>query len=276
MKFVLLLAASAGLLLAVSCTSVGPPPREVCATCRIVCGQCEGEDRFVRLQGNANAHFSHPATLSPKEWETILSSIQVQNQGMGFLSPRGSVEEAFTPDEVEYLSRFLSQAFAQARPTEWIVFGLRHAQTPLVDEITTGGWYLEGPTLHLILANYRVAVSMANIRSLMWENPLLSQVVSYDLVPGPHQTAAHSPILGVPLQRPQAPELAIAYRPLLLGEPEPQPPTRKSRALARPKPAPPAPMSFEQRLKALKQLRDQGLLTEEEYQAKRRQMLEQF
>ena len=266
------------------CAGPTHPPRAVCENCRIVCGECEDPDRFVRLQASSpglqrdrRLNFSHPVTLRPEEWKIILSNLRVQRQGepvIFFTLPKGAISNAWTPDEVDYLSRTLSLAFAQARPTEWVVFGLSRPGPPEVAEIATGGWFMEGAHLHLLLANYRYAVTAPNIRELAWENPLSSQVNSYELVPGDHQTIIQEKEGG--LRRPTGSEISIAYQALLLAEP------LSTSAL----PGGPSSSLFpqsqsehltlEERLKILKRLRDQGLITEEEYRSKRSRLLEQL
>ncbi|MBM4123044.1 MAG: SHOCT domain-containing protein [Nitrospira sp.] len=73
--------------------------------------------------------------------------------------------------------------------------------------------------------------------------------------------------------------MAIAYKPLLLGEPAPergaQPGSPPAQAPAQPGP-PPSSLSVEERLQALKRLRDQGVLTEEEFRTKKKQLLDRF
>ncbi len=250
----------------------------------MVCGECEGEDRFVRLQGPSPGlrrdrvpNFSHPFTLSPEEWKIILSSLRVQRQGepvVLFSLPKGLINDALTQDEVDYLSRTLSLAFAQAQPTEWVVFGLSRPGAPDVSEITSGGWFMEGSHLHLLLANYRYAVTAPNIRELVWENPLSSQVNLYELVPGDHQTVIQHKEVGV-LSAPVN-EISISYQPLLLAEPLSKAALPDGFSASRLPQAQTNQPSMEERLKVLKRLRDQGLITEEEYRNKRNQLLERL
>jgi putative oligomerization/nucleic acid binding protein len=266
------------------CVAPAHPPRPVCESCRMVCGECEGQDRFVRLQGSPPGlrqdrlqNFSHPVTLRTEDWKIILSSLRVRREGepvLLFSLPKGPISDAFTQDEIEYLSRTLRQAFALAQPTEWVVFGLSRSREPEVSEITTGGWFMDGRDLHLVLANYRYAVTAPSIRELVWENPLSRQVNVYELVPGAHQTVTQVQEGG--LLRASANELSIAYKPLLLAEPVSQsvPPDGSSSPLFRQGRS--EQRSIEERLKALKQLRDQGLITEEEYRSTRSRLLEQL
>ncbi len=266
------------------CAGRTHPARSVCDNCRIVCGECEGQDRFVRLQGpppgvgqDHLSNFSHPVTLRIEDWKIILSSLRIRREGepvILFSLPKGAISDVFTRDEIEYLSRTLRQAFALAQPTEWVVFGLSRPREPEVSEITTGGWFMDGSYLHLFLANYRFAVTTPGIRELVWDNPLFRQVNVYELVPGDHQTMIQVQEGGV--LRASANELSIAYQPLLLTEPVFQsappdgsslPPFRQGQSEKR---------SIEERLKALKHLRDQDLITEEEYRSTRSRLLEQL
>lgn len=256
---------------------------------RIVCGACEEPDRFVRLQtGKAALHpgkgsdFSHPFNLSPQDWKLLLTSIQVRNLPTGYfgIGHKGSPTAAFTSDEVEYLSGTLKKAFDQARSDELVVFGLSKQGSPKIWEVTTGAWFVTDSTLHLVLANYRNAVTMANIRELLRDEPLRSIAGPfYELVPGDYQTIVQDEdSLGQVLWSPKK-ELSIAYQPFLLAEMTPH-----SEALdhAPDKTNPPSqapsfsPPSLEERLRILKRWKEQGLITEEDYRLKKKELLEIF
>lgn len=266
------------------CAGSTHPLRPVCENCRMVCGECEGQDQFVRLQGPSPGlrrdhipSFSHPSMLSSEEWKVILSSLRVQRQGepiVLFSLPKGPISAALTHEEIDYLSRTLRQAFAQAHPEEWVVFGLSRPGAPGISEITTGGWFMEGSHLHVLLANYRYAVTAPNIRELVWENPLSSRVNVYELVAGDHQTVIQQKEGGV-LKAPVK-ELAIAYQPLLLAEPLSKATLPDGSSTLPPAQSQSEHLSMEARLQTLKRLLDQGLITEEEYRSKRSQLLERL
>jgi hypothetical protein len=133
---------------------------------------------------------------------------------------------------------------------------------------------MEGAHLHLFLANYRYAVTAPNIRELAWENPLSSQVNSYELVPGDHQTIIQEKEDG--LRRPTGSEISIAYQPLLRGEPLSTSVLPEGASSLNFPQSQSEHLSLEERLKVLKRLRDQGLITEEEYRSKRSRLLEQL
>ena len=80
----------------------------------------------------ATQPFSHPFRWSAEQWKPILRSIHVQKRGQGVLffpDPNGPALPAFTPAEVDYLSETLTRAFAQAQPSEVVVFGLTSPKT---------------------------------------------------------------------------------------------------------------------------------------------------
>lgn len=252
---------------------------------RIACGQCEEADRFVRLQtvteDRRSAHsrrFTHPFVLSPEDWTSILTGLHVQRRAEGLLlrDPPGPVLPAFTAEEIGYLSPTLSKAFVQAQPNEWVVFGLSRSTPHGMTEVTTGGWFVEGPSLHIVLANYRKVTTMPSTRQLLWDLPLRPDAgPAYDLVAGDHHNTVVRDTSFISSLFSSAPsELMIAYQAILLGDPVEASAAQESSAHSPGTVS--TPMSVEDRLRVLKRLHDQGLITEEEYRAKRQQILERF
>jgi hypothetical protein len=221
--------------------------------------------------------------LSAEDWKVILKSIHVQRQDQGILlfTSKGPVEPAFTDDEVEYLGATLSRVFGQANSHERVVFALTRHQSANLTEITSGSWFVTGPSLHLILANYRYAVTMPTVREILWQDPMWTKAGPfYDLVPGDHQMVAAEEGSVPKLFSLTLPVLSIAYKPLLLGEPPGSPAVPNavagSEVSPRPGNASPPRASLEERLQILKRLRDQGLITDEEYRTKKQQLLDRF
>lgn len=170
---------------------------------RLVCSECNAPNAFVRLYAREpgvkpDARCGGPVVLSREEWKTILQSIRVQSNMQGFVfgSSKGPVEAAFTDEEIEYLSKTLEPAFRQARPDDLVVFGFARLLAPEVEEVSTGGWCLQGANLILLLANHRFGVSMPRIHDLLWKDPLRSQVAdTYDFVAGDHQIISRNTTL---------------------------------------------------------------------------------
>ena len=264
-------------VLAVACSigAAGPATR-------MVCGMCEGPDRFVRLQASTSDRhvessqpFSHPFQWSDEQWKPILRSIHVQkrNQGILFFSaPNGPTLPAFTPAEVDYLSETLMRAFAQAQPSEVVVFGLTSQKTQEIAEITTGAWYVKDTQLHLILGNYREVFTMSNVRELLWQDPLhMIAGALYEFVPGPYQSL-HREDHGLwTYLLPEASQLALAYQQLSLGV---SPVDGDHEKGSTPSVYPES--SIEGKLQRLKQIREDGLITADEYAAKKKALLDGF
>jgi hypothetical protein len=263
-------------VLAVAC-SLGAAPAS-----RVVCGMCEEPDRFVRLQvSTKDRHsesaqpFSHPFRWSAEQWRPILRSIHVQKRGQGVLFfpvPSGPTLLAFTPAEVDYLSETLTRAFAQAQPSEVVVFGLTNPKTQEMTEVTTGGWYVKGAQLHLILGNYREAFTMSSIRELLWQDPLhMIAGALYEFVPGPHQRLLGEDNGFGTFLIPEAPQLALDYQELPWGAP----PVDSGHDKGLPSSVY-QDFSLEGKLQRLKQIRDNGLITDDEYATKKKALLDDF
>jgi hypothetical protein len=191
----------------------------------IVCGTCEESDRFVRLQAYDSqaflvnqVDFSHPLNLSPKDWKPILASIRVYADL--FFPIETTEQPAFTPEEIDYLSMTLSRAFAKASSEQWVVFGLSKPVPASGSEMTTGAWYVEGTTLHLLLANYRAAVSVNNIREVLDRDPLFEVLSAprYEFVQTEHSKEGSEKKSLFSSLRHKTPHLAIEYTQLLAEE----------------------------------------------------------
>ena len=206
-------------------TCVGSGCAGTSSPATIVCGTCEEPGRFVRLQAYDSqaflvnqAGFSHPLNLSPKDWKPILASIRVYADL--FFPIETTEQPAFTPEEIDYLSMTLSRAFAKAEPRDWVIFSLSQPSPASVTEMTTGAWYAEGTTLHLLLANYRADVSMNNIRDVVERDPLFEVYGSprYDFVLTEHSIEGSEKKSLLSSLRQKTPHLAIEYTQLLAQE----------------------------------------------------------
>lgn len=250
-------------------------------TVRPACGTCEESDRFVRLQvhpagmlSQSQEQFTHPVQIGPDDWARILRRIRVQPRLEGFLvgSGKGLITDVFTAEDIQFLSTTLSKAFAEAGSEEVIVFNLSRPRTPDLTEITTGSWFIQGDVLYLVLANYQAAVTLPGIRKLLWDEPLRIQAgVIYDLVPGEHQTVVTGKDHSLdPFDQPRANQIAIQYRSIV------RPDRPASASTVTPASGPESHPTLEERLERLKRLREQGLITEEEFAAKKKDLLDRL
>jgi len=245
----------------------------------------EDRDKYVKLearyghgQKGATMPFSQPIALSETEWAWILKSTYAKPRHT-FLS--NNVKEispnpVFSESDLQYLARYVAVAFANAHPDEWVVFYLSHSQETRITEITSGGLFVEDSKIHLVLSNYRQRVTMPFIQQEIWNNPLKpAGEIFYDIVQQPHQTLhtdrrwdlTQSLLTTVS-------ELEIDYPSLLI-----LPPDKQKRVTSGP---------FQERisqgqddqlinkLRMLRTLYEEGLITEREYQQKRLKLLEEL
>jgi hypothetical protein len=233
----------------------------------------EEESRYVRFQARYGdgqdgvaLKFAHPVALGESEWAHLLDNIFIQEQKrlLPFGATRSAPRPAFDEDGKRYLAKHLAEGFQKARPDEWVVFYLSHPREPGVVEIDSGGFFVEGERLHLIVANYRQPVSMAFIREQIWNDPLRPAGDSfYDVIPQGNQTlqTVRRKDLTQSLLK-QVSELSIDYSAQLNDNV-----SGDGEAVGG---------SIEERLRILKRLRDRGLISEEQFRIKQERLLERL
>jgi hypothetical protein len=116
------------------------------------------EDRKV-LPEWPQSHFSHPATVSKGVLRAVLSGLKVQEHRVAllrWLQGEAPVEPVFTDDEVALLSSEMADALALAHYNERVTFYLSEPLTFARRTITSGGLYVQGTELHLLLGNWRI------------------------------------------------------------------------------------------------------------------------
>ncbi len=98
---------------------------------------------------------SHPAMLTATEVGTLLRGVRAwerRNVIHRLFAGEADRSRAFRNEEIAVLAAPLSNALAQAAPTERVYFHLSHA-TDQGDEETTTGWIsIRGPILHLTIS----------------------------------------------------------------------------------------------------------------------------
>ena len=108
---------------------------------------------------NGTGH-SHPATLSQEQVLAVLRGIGVRGRdtltGFGLLSAKDSTP-AFTLSEASLLAPYLRQALAKASPKDMVTFYAVTQDFNRGDLITSGGMFLRGRYLYVILANARTS-----------------------------------------------------------------------------------------------------------------------
>lgn len=121
---------------------------------------------YVRLEEDPTVlpewpqgHFSHPAVLEKELMRTILSSLKVQEYRITpqrWLQGEAPLVAVFTEEELALLSAQLTDGLAQAQYNERVTFYLSQPLTFMRRTITSGGVYVRGNELHLLLGNWRI------------------------------------------------------------------------------------------------------------------------
>lgn len=121
---------------------------------------------FVRLEEDSEvlpewppSHHAHPFTIDPEKMKTILSGLKVQEHWIAlqrWMRGESPLVPAFTDEELALLSVQIAEALAEAKDNERVTFYLSQPQTLARRIITTGGLYIHGTELHIILGNWRI------------------------------------------------------------------------------------------------------------------------
>lgn len=221
--------------------------------------------------------FSHPVFLSETDWARILKTTYVKPQRRLFIETKEvGTKPLFSESDLQYLAKYATVAFAKAHPGEWVVFYIGDPPGTPVPEITSGGLFVEDSKLHFVLANYHQLVTMPFIQEEIWNNPLKpAGEPFYDIVQQPHQTVrrerrwdlTQSLLMMVP-------ELEIDYTALLILPPDNQ--ERKTPAGAKGTLSQGEETQLVDKLRTLRQLHQEGLITEREYRQKRQKLMEEL
>ena len=214
--------------------------------------------------------YSHPTTLTPEQLENILKHITVQPSSLlsRITGGASTAQEAFSEEQQDFFSQHFSTALSQATPLETVTFYWANPRGNGIWEITSGGLYLQGIALHLILPNFRHTVP-AKFPPQGPRNQPLSQLGEplYSLkAMAPVRQLSHN--VATELLAPEAPHFVLSLNELAqVQQPSNHQLMKPSTSTIQ------SNTTTKQRLSTLEELRQEGLLTEEEYQFKRREIL---
>ncbi|MDR3684102.1 MAG: SHOCT domain-containing protein [Geothrix sp.] len=211
---------------------------------------------------------AHPATLPEGAIQALLGPVQVKDDGKDI--------PLFGKEDLKGLAKALSEAFALARPGEDLVLFSTSKHGGGFFERTTGltaRLFVREGALNLIVHDARLDFMDRYLVDAM--QPTLTygsrQKASEERLQAPQATRLRGDWLALPLvAEAPAPAPVVAAAPVPVPVPAPVKPSPV------PAPAAPDPAFFEaqtQRLKALKRLRDENLISEAEYQEKREAIL---
>lgn len=120
-------------------------------------------DAFVRLETDRtidqDSGHTHPAYLSPEHMAALLGGVVFEEPWAklplydDLSQPRH--HPAFTEPEIALFAPLLATALGKATPEEIVTFYRSATRSGTQREVTSGGLYVQGEELHLLLANYR-------------------------------------------------------------------------------------------------------------------------
>ena len=121
---------------------------------------------FIRLEVDSEAKaeapdtlHSHPSSMLVEQMAEVLRGLQVRTHRLwvyAWISGQADWEPVFEEDEVDLLAVHLTEALSMVGPTERVTYYLSRPRTSIKREITTGGLYVDGTSLHFTLSNHRV------------------------------------------------------------------------------------------------------------------------
>jgi hypothetical protein len=104
-------------------------------------------------------HHAHPKALNADRVAALLKGMTVQEHRVWiqkWIQGEAPLVPAFSDEEVALLAPRIAEAFAAAKYNERVTFYLSQPQTSVKRVITSGGLYLHGNELHVILGNWHI------------------------------------------------------------------------------------------------------------------------
>jgi hypothetical protein len=196
-------------------------------------------------------NFDHPIRRNEAQWKDVLRSLEVKPRSGFIFWAKTDSEPAFRPREIDFLAGRLATLFTEAGQHEWVAFYLQSPHPTGAIEVTSGAFFVDTAKLHLYLAHFRHLITIRERLPELRRHPLnATGAFAYELVSNHEWSAVSSSEWNFsksPLAR-----VAEAIS------------SQGTESMGR---------SIEERLRKLNELREQKLVTEEEYQRKRLELL---
>jgi hypothetical protein len=250
--------------------------------------------------GRSPTRYEHPATLSSERLEKILAAVGVEEHSFFAWRDEGAL---LAGEDAAQLAPKLADSLRKARADQWVYFSVRNTPKRMTFgavRFSDGIAFVKDGKLNLVFDNIgyvenvdippsrmdpRDAKTSQNVRlaakspdALGAAPPLVpgdrwlgrerTNWLVFDLAPAAAPAPQPQAVATTPAAPPVAP--AAATTPPAVGAPAAAAPAGVSAAPSAPAPAAPDP---EERLRKLKDLRDKGLITPEEYENKRQEIL---
>jgi hypothetical protein len=204
---------------------------------------------------------AHPSRIAPAALKALLATVTL---------PEAKGETLFSSEDLARLAGPMAQALALADPDEDLVFmaSAGRGKGILDPELTiTGRMFAQGGKLHLLIQESRLDYVSRDLAGGYPGRPSCGsrKAAGPTVLLAPGAQSLRQDWLAFPLPAAEGAPLV----PAASVSPAPAVPT------AAPAPATPSPTA-EERLRALKRLRDDNLITEEEFLRKRQEILKEL
>ncbi|MBZ0270746.1 SHOCT domain-containing protein [bacterium] len=211
--------------------------------------------------------FAHPVTVGADTVAGILSMLTYSEHVFFKWRDRG---EMFNETEVKKLAGPIASAFAQVGPDQWISFSVTSYKRDLLFKsrrLTTGWMWMEaGEKLNIVMGNFRLEM-VNDIDPYDGDPRKRYQLATYRIDPTPQNLPPPIDENDEILKREHHNWTIVNVAAVREAQ--------KAKTET-PAASPPAPRDSAERLADLKRLFDQGLITQEEYDAKRREILDEL
>jgi hypothetical protein len=120
---------------------------------------------YVRLEFDRTVtkgmEHSHPISIKPEQISAVLGGVRI-HEPIALVrgdilqrDPVPRVHPAFTDKDITLFAPLIALALSKATPEEVVTFYHTQKISAITREVTSGGLFVQGDELHLILANYR-------------------------------------------------------------------------------------------------------------------------
>jgi len=133
----------------------------------------ENKEWTIRLQivpdANAGKGYSHPSDITQEQLVGVLEGLYIEDGNLPeFLSKdqtsgKSNRRRVFNNVDAELLGIFLADGLSQAKIQEIVTFIKTKDVSSQVEQISSGGVYVDGDELHIVLSNFRV-------RQMIWQD----------------------------------------------------------------------------------------------------------
>jgi hypothetical protein len=126
--------------------------------------------RFVRLEVDPviGGSHSHPLDITTDDMIALLAGVMIE-EPPGIMAPTSLLfkdkeprqHPAFSETEVHLFAPLLAKGLQTAKPEEVVTLGQTNQITATSSKVTSGGVFVDGDELHLLLSNYRSETNYA-------------------------------------------------------------------------------------------------------------------